>query len=83
MKDDVSYFIGEWIEELQDGFVNGMSDVVIFFRENAKVLIEACSGPEMAGMLSAFGTDTMMQYVTLAYSRYQTIKDRIKAESVI
>jgi len=39
MKDALAYFIGEWIEELQDGFMNGMQDVVVFFRENFKILI--------------------------------------------
>jgi hypothetical protein len=34
VKDTLIFFIGEWIDELQDGFKNGMSDVVVFLREN-------------------------------------------------
>lgn len=39
MKDALAYFIGEWVDELQDGFLNGIQDVVMFYRENFKVLI--------------------------------------------
>lgn len=38
-KEALTFFLGEWIDELQDGFVNGMQDVVLFFRENFKALI--------------------------------------------
>ena len=31
MKQVLSNFIGEWVEELQDGFIDGMTDVNIFF----------------------------------------------------
>lgn len=64
MKDIISNFVGEWIDEIQDGFVNGMQDVVLFLRENLKKLIESASGPEMAGMMGTLGTDTIMNYVT-------------------
>jgi hypothetical protein len=73
MKDAIAYFIGEWIEELQDGFINGMSDVVIFFRDNFKDLIIAGAGPEMGMMIQMMGTDTIMRYVNSGYSRF---KDR-------
>lgn len=79
MKDAFAAFIGEWIDELQDGFANGMSDVVIFFRENLKVMIEAGAGPEMGMMLSGMGTDTVMKYITLAYNRYKSNKEKLKA----
>ena len=79
MKDALAYFIGEWIEELQDGFMNGMQDVVVFFRENFKILIAQGAGPEMGMMVSAMGTDTLMQYVTKAYARYREKKTQIHA----
>jgi hypothetical protein len=56
-----------------------MSDVVIFFRENLKVMIEAGAGPEMGMMLSGMGTDTVMKYITLAYNRYKSNKEKLKA----
>ena len=70
MKDVLSDAIGEWIEELQDGFVNGMSDVVVFYRENFRVLLEAGAGPEMGSMVSSLGVSTVMRYITLAHQRY-------------
>lgn len=47
-----------------------MQDVVVFFRENLVVILEVASGPEMGAMLSAVGTDTVMNYITMAYKRY-------------
>jgi len=70
IKDSLIFFIGEWIDELQDGFKNGMSDVVVFLRENFKKLIQAGTGPEMGMMIGALGTDTIMNYVTKAYRKY-------------
>jgi hypothetical protein len=79
MKGDFSNFIGEWIDETQDGFVNGMQDVVIFYRENLKLMIEAGAGPEMGSMLSGLGTDTIMKYITTAYKTYKENQEKLKA----
>lgn len=81
MKDALSYFIGEWIEELQDGFQNGLTDVVVFFRDNFKALLIAGAGPEMGMMVSMMGTDTIMRYVTSANNRYKERKAIIIARS--
>jgi len=40
MKDTMTSFVGELIDELKDGFTSEMTDVVIFFRENIKKGIE-------------------------------------------
>jgi hypothetical protein len=73
-KDALTFFIGEWIDELQDGFINGMQDVVIFFRENFKTLIQVGAGPEMGMMIGTFGTDTIMNQITKAFARYKERK---------
>jgi len=78
IKDSLIFFIGEWIDELQDGFKNGMSDVVVFLRENFKKLIQVGTGPEMGMMIGALGTDTIMNYVTKAYAKYQVKKKELK-----
>jgi hypothetical protein len=64
MKDALIYFFGDLIEELQDGFSNGMQDVVIFMRENILKLIKEGTGPEMSMMVGMLGTDTIMGIVT-------------------
>lgn len=64
MKDVLAFFIGEWIDELQDGFINGMQDVVLFFRENFKAIISESAGPDMAMIVGTMGTDTVMKYVS-------------------
>ena len=74
MKDILTLFVGETIDELQDGFVNGMQDVVIFCRENFKVLIEAATGPEMGMMIGMLGTNTIMDYITKSYASYKQRK---------
>lgn len=76
MKDEFSDLIGEWIEELQDGFVNGMSDVVVFFRSNFKVMLEVGGGPEMGAMIGTMGIEPVMKYVTMAHKRYRENKER-------
>ena len=74
MKDVLAEAIGEAIDELQDGFVNGMSDVVVFFRSNFRILLEAGAGPEMGSMVAGMGTETIMSYISSGYKRYQELK---------
>jgi hypothetical protein len=80
MKDEFSDLIGEWIEELQDGFVDGMSDVVVFFRTNFRIMLEVSGGAEMGAMMSTLGLDTVMNYVTLAHRRYRENKEKRAAQ---
>ena len=70
MKLVLSNFIGEWVEELQDGFVDGMSDVHKFFRENFRIMLEVAGGPSMGGMISGMGTDSMLTAVINSYKSY-------------
>ncbi len=51
-----------------------MQDVVVFFRQNFRVVLEAGAGPEMGSMVGGLGTDTIMNYVTIGYRRYQDNK---------
>jgi len=75
MKGALKYFLGEWIDELQDGFQNGMSDVVIFLRENILNIIKESTGPEMGMMIGMLGTDTVMNMITKSYSSYREKKE--------
>ena len=79
MKDALSFLIGEWIEELEDGFHNGMQDVVIFFRENLKRVVEQAVGPEMGMMVAMMGTDSIMKFITKSYSHYKEKKAQLRA----
>lgn len=79
MKDALSFLIGEWIEELEDGFHNGMQDVVIFFRENLKRVVEQAVGPEMGMMVTMMGTDSIMKFITKSYSHYKERKAQLRA----
>lgn len=47
-----------------------MSDVVVFYRENFRVMLEVGGGPEMGAMISTMGISTIMNYITLAHRRY-------------
>lgn len=79
MKDALTYFIGELIDELQDGFQNGMQDTVVFLRENIINLIKEGTGPEMSMMVGMLGTDTVMGLITRNYQRYREKKTELKA----
>jgi hypothetical protein len=81
MKDALSFLIGEWIEELEDGFHNGMQDVVIFFRENLKRVVQQAVGPEMGMMVAMMGTDSIMKFVTKSYSHYKEKKAQLRASA--
>lgn len=81
MKDALAYFIGEWFEELQDGFHNGMQDVMIFFRDNFKALLIAAAPPDMGMMISMMGTDVVMKYIIAGNNRYRERKSVIVAAS--
>jgi hypothetical protein len=48
--------VGEVIEELKDGFENEMQDVVVFMRENVRVLLHLGGGAEMGPMMN-MGTE--------------------------
>lgn len=63
-KNALKFFLGEWIDELQDGYQNGMSDVVVFLRENILNIIKQSTGPEMGMMIGMLGTDTVMNMIT-------------------
>lgn len=57
-----------------------MSDVVIFFRHNFKVMLEACNGPEMGAMMSGIGIEPIMNYINVGYRRYQDNKTKRKED---
>ena len=79
MKDALNYFFGETIEELQDGFQNGLQDTVVFLRENILTLIKEGTGPEMSMMVGMLGTNTVMDLITRNYQRYKEKKVELKA----
>ena len=75
IKDRMADFIGELTEELQDGFHNGLSDVILFFRANVRVQLEVAGGPEMGGMMSAMGLEKAMNLITNAHQNYLQNKE--------
>lgn len=53
-----------------------MSDVVVFFRANFRVMLEVGGGPDMGGMIGMMGIEPIMNYVTMAHKRYRENKDK-------
>lgn len=76
LKSTLVWFIGEWIDELQDGFVNGMQDVIIFFRKNLEKVLTEMGGPEMGMMISMMGTETSMTFIINSYKTYEVEKEK-------
>lgn len=79
MKNAITYFIGELVDELQDGFQNGMQDTIVFLKENILNLIKEGTGPEMSMMVSMVGADTVMNLITRNYQQYKEKKAELKA----
>jgi hypothetical protein len=80
IKKQTIHFIGEWIDELKDGFTDGMTDTVFFFRENINNSMKKAGGEEMGAMLEGFGTDMIMGYITKAYNEYTSEKQLAKQQ---
>lgn len=78
LKQALTNLIGEWIDELQDGFVNEMEDVVIFLRENVRILIETHAGQDMGPIMGAMGTESIMKYIISAYEKYKVQKEQLR-----
>jgi hypothetical protein len=56
-----------------------MDDVVIFFRENLKIILESAGGPEMGAMISGMGIEPIMGFVTKSYAKYREMKESKRA----
>jgi hypothetical protein len=80
MKKILQSFIGELIDELQDGFVNGVQDVVQFIRENVRVLLESSGGSEMAVFIN-MGVDSIMKLISQSYMKYKEAKKKERMEA--
>lgn len=81
MQDCMAEFIGELTEELQDGFHNGLSDVILFYRANVRIQLEVAGGPEMGMLLSSMGLEKAMGLITSAHQRYSQNKQSKKSQS--
>jgi len=68
-------FIGEWVDEMQDGFEDGMTDVVRFFKDNSQ---HAMQGGELEMMMTMMGTETIMKYISGAYQSYKNRREEKK-----
>ena len=61
--------------------MNGLDDVVVFFRENGTIIMQAYAGPEM-GMLSNIGLEQVRDHIVKAQKRYKDNKEKAKQGNV-
>ena len=67
-------FIGQYIGEVEDGFIEGLNDILPFIQENLKALIRVSCDPSKAPMAEMMGVPPIMAFVNRAYADYQKMK---------
>ena len=67
--------IGAIVEELEEGFIDGMNDLLPFLKANVSELLKAVSSPSKAALLVAVGVGPIMKYIESAYERFKKEKE--------
>ena len=65
-------FVGQYVAEVEDGFIEGVPDIMVFIRENIKAMMRAACDPAKAAMAEMMGVPPIMAYINRALERYQT-----------
>ena len=74
-KNETTEIIGNFISEIEDGFIDGMNDIVPFIRDNMKALIKASSEPKNAAMAELMAVPPIMSYIERANNDYKKKKE--------
>jgi len=72
INDMATDLIGQYVSEVEDGFIEGVPDIIVFLRENIKALFKAACDPSKAAMAVMMGVPPIMAYVNRALERYQS-----------
>ena len=68
--------IGKAIEEIEDGFIEGMNDVLPFLKANVTAFVKAACDPRQAIMATVMGVPPIMKYIEDANREFQRSKTR-------
>ena len=70
--------IGEVIGEIEDGFIDGMNDVLPFIKENMKTMITEACDPKNAALAVMMALPPIMNFVERANETYKKQKEEAK-----
>lgn len=66
VKRESQTLIGLLVEEIEDGFIEGMNDLLPFLRQNVVEIMTAMSDPKKVGLVVALGVNPVMKYIESA-----------------
>lgn len=66
----MTQFVGTLIEEIEDGFIDGLKDVLAFFKENVSAFVKAASDPQRAILATVMGVPPIMKFIEQAYTDF-------------
>ena len=78
LKAEGKLIIGEAVGDIEEGFIEGLNDVIPFLKENVSVIIKAATDPAKAALAAMMGVPPIMKYIESTYQQYQKDKEEGK-----
>ena len=75
--------IGQFVSENENGFIEGMNDLIPFLRENTKAMIRAISEPQQATAAEVVVATSFMKYVENAGDNYRKANEELDTDNRI
>ena len=66
--------IGAVLEDIEEGFKEGLDDMKVFVKENVSAILKASCTPDKAMMVDFAGTPGVVSYINNAYKRFKEEK---------
>ena len=76
MKIKSSIVINKWIDELEEGFVDGSDDVIPFLKENVSELLKSACEPAKKSLVSMMGTGPIIKFIQESYAASRQEKEK-------
>ena len=70
--------IYKWISELEDGFVNGVDDVLPFVKENLTELLKSSCEPQKQVIVTVMGITPIMKFIEESYTTHKNSREEPK-----
>lgn len=67
LKGKMGTTIASWIDELEEGFVNGPDNVIAFLKENVAEILKASCEPSKKMIVNMMGVPPVMKFIKESY----------------
>lgn len=74
LQSESTRLIGTVISEIEDGFINGLNDVLPFLKANVTAFVKSACDPRQAIMATVMGVPPVMRYIEDANREFQRRK---------